>query len=566
MPKLKRFAPLFSAGFAFLLLQFSLQSGVYGATGKNAMVATAHSLATDAALEVLRQGGNAVDAAVAAQWVLNAAEPFSSGIGGGGFFLYYEAASKRIYAFDGRERAPEATVPTLYLDEKGEVLPYIPDRVTGGHSVGVPGTLKLLKTVHERFGSELFFFASLFEPAIAVAENGFSVSARFSKYLGEQQERLGLFEASRKIFFKENGQILQTGDLLIQPDLAQTFRLIQREGIRVFYEGEIAEDIMNCVRNAPYRPGRMALSDLLYYEVIGREAIHGNYRGYDIFSMGPPSSGGTTLVETLQILEQFDLQSLGRGRDFAHVFSESQKLAFQDRNTYLGDPDFSEIPLFKILSKDFAKKRFRQIKIDQVLPPTGTGPNLSGAHTSHISIVDLAGNMVAYTTTIEHVFGSAMVVPGRGFLLNNELSDFDAMPWREEKQMRPNAPESEKRPLSSMTPTFVFHEGKPLLIVGSPGGSTIIGTVLNILVNVVDFKMGLAEALGAPRIINRDGAVELEEELFNRPNLREFLEKKGHVVESNSFFGNAQAIYFDPQSDVIIGESDPRGEGQSAGF
>jgi len=346
--------------FLFFSLLLFFSNNLIAAIGESAMVVTAHPLATDAALDVLKEGGNAVDAAIAAQWVLNVVEPHSSGIGGGGFFLFYEKATGRVYTLDGREKAPEETVPYMYLDDARKPIPYIPDRVTGGHSVGVPGTLKLLKTVHDRFGSEQFFFSSLFEPAIQLAEQGFPISKRLAKFIEEHQDRLILFEASGDIFLNETGQALQEGRILVQSDLAETFRLIQRDGIRVFYEGEIAQDIVECVRSAPYRPGTLKTSDLTYYNVKERNAILGNYRGYQIFSMGPPSSGGTTLVEALNILESFDLASSGRDAGFIHIFSEAQKLAFQDRNAYLGDPDFSNIPVREITSKKICLQKSKR--------------------------------------------------------------------------------------------------------------------------------------------------------------------------------------------------------------
>ncbi len=547
---------------AFLYFPNNISASI----GEKAMVATAHPLATDAALGILKEGGNAVDAAVAAQWVLNVVEPHSSGIGGGGFFLYYEASSGRLFTFDGREKAPRQMLPTLYLNENGKPIPYNPDRLTGGHSVGVPGTLRLLKTVHDRFGSDVFFFSSLFEPAIFYAEKGFEISARLSRYIDEQKDRLKLFKASSDIFLDSAGNALKSGTRLYQTDLAETFRVIQRDGVKSFYEGEIAKDISECVRHAPYRPGAMTKEDLFYYDVIQRDAVHGNYRGYDVFSMGPPSSGGTTLIEALHILENFDIRSMGRNNNFFHLFAEAQKMSFQDRNQYVGDPGFSEIPVSGLLSKAFAKERSADIRTDAVYPSAEELASILKSHTSHISIVDEAGNMVSFTTTIEHVFGSAMVVPGRGFLLNNELSDFDANPWNEEKNLKPNAPESEKRPRSSMTPTFVFSEGKPILIVGSPGGSTIISTVLNIIVNIIDFGMSAEGAVRVPRILNRDGPTELETRLYSDPELVASLENKGHVVQKKAYYGNAQVIYFDSKQNQIIGVSDPRGEGEAAGY
>ncbi len=552
-----------------LLLFVSLlffQAPLFATIGRKAMVATAHPIATEAAVQVLQEGGNAVDAALAAQWMLNVVEPQSSGIGGGGFFLFYEAATKRIYAFDGREQAPQEAFPEMFLDKNKVPYPFI-ERATGGLPVGVPGTLRLLKQVHNRFGSKRFSFSELFDPAIQIAEEGFLVSPRLAGFIDQQKDRLARFEASHNIFFNGKGEPRKTRELLIQPDLAQTFRLIQQEGVDVFYEGKLAQEIVEAVRRAPFHPGLMKKEDLFYYQAIERLPLQGTYRGYDIFSIGPPSSGGTTLIEALNILENFDLKSMRRSADFIHVFSEAQKLAFQNRNRYLGDPKFTQIPLENLLSKELAKVSFQTIQMNATLPTLQNLQGLEGTTTSHISIADENGNIVSYTTTIEHIFGSAMVVPGRGFLLNNELTDFDEIPKDKEGKLKANAPQPEKRPRSSMTPTLVFKKGRPVLIVGSPGGSTIIATVLNVVTNVIDFKMPLEEALSAARILNRDGPLELETEIFANAMIKQKLREKGNEIIYKENFGNAQAILFDEsQNDILVGASDPRSEGRAAGY
>ncbi len=525
--------------------------------------ATAHPLATETALQILQEGGNAVDAAIAAQWVLNVVEPQSSGIGGGGFFLFYEKASGQIYAFDGREAAPAAVDPSLFLDEEEKPLPYLPDRVTGGHSVGVPGVLRLLETVHNRFSSGRFEFGRLLEPAIEVAESGFTVSPRLAQFIENEKSRLTLFPDSRRIFLTENGEALAAGTVLKQPELAETFRLIRDRGTTVFYQGEIAESIVEAVQQAPYRPGRMTQDDLYYYEVKLRDPVRGFYRGYEIISMGPPSSGGLTLIETLQILEHWNVPSWNRNVRFFHVFSEAQKLAFRDRNRWIGDPDFAQTGMERMLAPGLARSRSEQIREDRIV--SAGQPEPSGTQTSHISIVDAAGNMVSFTTTIEHVFGSAMIVPGRGFFLNNELSDFNAEPWDEANQLHPNAPQGSKRPRSSMTPAFVFRDGEPFMVAGSPGGSSIIGIVLNVLVNVLDFGLPVHEAVALPRVINRDGEIELETPLYEQEILRRGLEMLGHEVKRRSPFGNAQVLLRDPETGKWTGASDPRGEGLALG-
>lgn len=553
--------------FTTFLLFFliSQQTFVYSASGTQGAVATAHPLSTEAAVHILENGGNAVDAAIAAQWVLNVVEPQGSGIGGGGFFLFYEAKSGRVFAFDGRERAPKEVTPDLYLDADGGPIPYIPDRVTGGHSVGVPGTLMLLKTVHERFGSEKYSFAELFNPAIQYAEEGFEISPRLAQKIESQRDRLKLFNASRNLLLDEKDRPLESGHVLKQPMLAATFKLIQEKGIDVFYRGEIAEDMVQTVTQSAYRPGRMQLSDLNDYRVYEKEPLHGTYRGFDLYSMGPPSSGGSTLLETLNILEKFSVGQMKRDEEFFHLFSEAQKLAFQNRNLYLGDDAFSDIPLARILSKENASKQAKKIDPEKVLPTQEQINDRESHQTSHISIVDPEGNMVSYTTTIEHIFGSAMMVPGRGFFLNNELSDFEALPKTNDGVLHPNAPEGGKSPRSSMTPTLLLLGGEPYAAVGSPGGSTIIGTVLNVVVNLIDFEMSPDKAVNAPKVLNRDGAMELETELYMNRELKQVLSAKGQPIQLNRFFGNAQIVVKDMVSGEWQGASDLRGEGLSKG-
>ena len=554
--------------FLVLITFISSIPNAQAAMGRKAMVATADPNATRVALEVLNRGGNAVDAAVAAQWVLNVVEPASSGIGGGGFFLYYEAETKRVYAFDGRETAPSEAFPEMFLDAEGNPLPFKPQAITGGLPVGVPGTLKLLSTVHSRFGSKAFSFRDLLSPAIYIAENGFPISDRLAYHIAQEKERLKLFEASKKFFLDKKGEPLPAGAILFQPDLAKTFKLIQKDGIHPFYEGEIAEAIVKAVRNAPYHPGYMKKDDLFYYKIIERNPVQGSYRGYDILSMSPPSSGGTTLIETLQILERYKLSVHGRNADALHLFAEAQKLAFLDRNKYLADPDFNKVPVDQLLSKEFAMKRSEEIQFQYAIPTeTAVRPLvLEPTHTSHISVVDEQGNMVAYTTTIEDIFGSALMVPGYGFFLNNELTDFDMVPRDPADKLVANAPAGDKRPRSSMTPVFIFKDGKPFLIAGSPGGSKIIGTVLNVIVNLIDFGMSLEDAMAAPRIINRAGLTELEQPLYDDPALRRELWRRGHPIVLSPPLGNVQAIHFDQEAEMIYGESDPRAEGEALGY
>jgi len=570
------FCLVFSLPLAFLARAESDSPETY----PNAVVATAHPEATRVALEILQLGGNAVDAAVAAQWVLNVVEPQSSGIGGGGFFVYYDAQTNSVHTFDGREKAPAKAFAEMFLEESGKPMVFYPDRITGGLPVGVPGTLKLLKQVHDRFGSGEFKFSELFNSAVVLARKGPPVSKRLAEAIEGEKERLKLFEASRRIFFYEDGAPLKEGDPLVQKDLAKTFETIAERGVGVFYEAEIAKAIARTVKEAPFHPGLMEESDLKFYGVVQRDALYGTYREYEIFAMGPPSSGGPALIEILNLLENYSLTFYGRSSQTFHLMIEAQKAAFFDRAIFMGDPDFFEVPLGMLLSKEYSKKQAQKIKFDKARPLDTLVNEASllkikthRGNTSHISIRDRWGNVVTYTTTIEHIFGSGMVVPGWGFVLNNELTDFDAEPWFDmdmpenlRGKFKPNAPAAEKRPRSSMCPVILFKNGKAFLVAGSPGGSLIIPTVQEVLVNVIDFKMPAAKALEAPRFAARGGEVEAEPAFFENEGLIEALQSRGHSFKEHQPFGNAQILLFDEKERAWTGASDPRGEGQTRGY
>ncbi|MBU3759969.1 MAG: gamma-glutamyltransferase [Candidatus Omnitrophica bacterium] len=533
-----------------------------------AMAVTADPAATQAAVEILKKGGNAVDAAIAAQWVLNVVEPQSSGIGGGGFFIYYDAASRKVFAFDGRETAPASARPEMFLGKDGKPVRFWPERISGGLPAGVPGLLKLLKTVHARFSSNKVSFASLFEPAIEIAEKGFPISERLGGALQKEESRLKLFKATRKVFFDKAGRrTLRAGEILVQEDLGRTFRLLAGEGIGPFYEGAIAKDIVKAVRKASVNPAKMTIKDLASYEVVEREPVRGTYRGYEVWGMPPPSSGGPTVQMVLNILENFSWDSLSSEHRMS-VFAQAQRLAFIERNKALADPAAMTVDLEDFLSKDKAKKLaavIDPVDASQALGPKDP-PAQEGTHTSHLSIADADGNLVAFTTTIEHLFGCGMIVPGRGFFLNNELTDFDAQIYGEaDGQVLPNAPGPRKRPRSSMSPTLVFKNSEPYLITGSPGGSKIIGAVLNVLVNVLDEKLPLQEAVDRPRVLNREGAVELEGfSLDENPGEQKRWESLGFEVVRHEAFGNTQSILFH-EDGFLEGASDPRGIGAPGG-
>lgn len=552
---------LFSYLLIFLYSFVYVSPYAYSGESPQVMVATAEALATKAALKVLRDGGNAVDAAIAAQWVLNVTEPQSSGIGGGGFFLYYDAAANKTHFYDGREVAPQQAYPQMFLDESNQPKTFWPDRISGGLPVGVPGTLMLMHRVYADHGSKKISFAELFTPAIKHALEGIPVSGRLHGYLEQEKKRLTLFDETKRLFFDSDGNVLAEGEILKQPDLAYTFELIAREGVEAFYEGAIAEDIVYAVKHASFNPGYMSREDLKAYSVIKREPVLGNYRGYDIISVGPPSSGATTLFQTLNILENFDLKTLTL-KDQFKVISQAQRLAFENRLKYLGDSDFVDVPVEKLIDKSNAAEYARQI--EQGIGNTAQEFAEEGSQTSHISIIDGDGNMVSFTTTIEYLFGSGMIVPGRGFFLNNELTDFAAEPHDESGELKANAARGGKRPLSSMTPSFVFKDEKPYMIVGSPGGSRIIGIVFNLLHQVIDGGKSLPEAMAAPRLINRFGSLELEAHFFDYPGYEDALEENEIDIKIYESFGNAQAILIKESS--VEGASDPRGQGLAEGF
>jgi len=543
----------------------------------NVGVASANPMATEAGLHILKQGGNAIDAAIAAQMVLTVVEPQSSGIGGGCFILYSDNQKQTVIALDGREEAPRSAWPEMYLDDAGEPIPFFPDRITGGRAVGVPGTVRATHKAWRLYGSGRIEWAALFETAITTASEGFAVSAGLARAIEGQSQRLLLFPESRTTFFSEAGEPLKTGSLLIQSNLANTLKLIAQQGPQVYYEGGIARDIVAAVNQSAVNPGQMVLDDLENYRAPLREPIQSKYRGWTLYGMPPPSSGGTTVAEALNVLELLPTTGLKRDSDeFIRLFSEAQRVAFEDRNQSLGDADFTEVPIARLLSAEWAESRRGAIlRATKVIEGDDDNQNLS---TSHISVIDAEGNMVSMTTTIEHIFGSGIVVPNRGFVLNNELTDFSARPNLLDVP-HPNRPEGRrqlrrtsldgsdsmggKRPLSSMSPTLIFKDGVPFAALGSPGGTQIIGIVLNAIVNLIDFGMEPQAALSVGRVIQRARGLEIERLLFKDGDASEV----SLTPTWREPFGNAQIVALWPfKSGEIKGASDPRGEGMMRGL
>ena len=528
------------------------------AIGTGGAVASVNVLATAAGTRVLRQGGNAVDAAVAAAAVLGVAEPFSSGIGGGGFMVIYDARHHRVSTIDSRETAPEAFRADVFIDPAtGKPVPF-PELVTSGLGVGVPGTLQAWKVAAEKFGTRPF--ASLLKPAIQIADEGFVVNPTFNLQINQNLSRFQDFSSTRALYLP-SGAAPAVGSLFRNPDLANTYRLIARQGTDVFYEGPIAQNIVDTVQHPPtmpgitrnVRPGLMNRDDLEDYNVVLREPVATTYRGLSIYGMGPPSSGGSTVGESLNILEGFNMHDLSRTQAL-HRYLEASRLAFADRNAYLGDPDVVDVPLAGLLSKPFAAQRRALIgptAATSPVPPgnpypfqhavsANNGESREGVSTTHLTVADRWGNIVSYTFTIEQIGGSGIVVPGRGFLLNNELTDFDPTPGLA------NSPGPGNRPRSSMSPTIVFSGSRPVLALGSPGGSTIITTVLQLLANQVDFGMSLPDAIAAPRASQRNTALTTAEPAFLATPEAAGLQALGQQFTPTDEIGAATGIAFLP--------------------
>jgi len=495
------------------------------ATGTGGAIATVDLDASAAGLEVLRAGGNAVDAAVAAAATLGVTEPYSAGIGGGGFLVAYLARHHRVVTIDGRETAPAAFEEDSFIDPAtGEPIPFA-ERVTSGLGVGVPGTLATWRRALRDYGT--MPLGKVLRPAIRVAERGFVVDQTFADQTATNAARFAAFPATAALYLP-GGAPPAVGSVLRNPDLARTYRLLARRGTAPFYRGRIARAIAATVQDPPVdpsstlnvRPGLMTAADLAAYRALERPPTRVAYRGLKVYGMGPPSSGGSTVGEALNILEGYDLAGSSRTQAlFAYL--EASRLAFADRNRWVGDPDYVDVPLRGLLSQGFADERrcligeranTSPVPPGDPFPPFGPGcpgagvavaGRAEGPSTTHVSVSDRWGNVVSYTLTIEQTGGSGMVVPGYGFLLNNELTDFDPEPLFEGVP-DPNLPAPGKRPRSSMSPTIVLRDGRPVLAVGSPGGATIITTVLQILLEHLDLGRSLPEAIAAPRVSQRN--------------------------------------------------------------
>ena len=534
--------------------------------GKNGMVASEQGLATQVGLDILKQGGNAIDAAVAVGFALAVVLPNAGNIGGGGFMVLHDDKTGKDVAIDFREIAPAKASRDMYLDNQGNV---IDGKSLFTHDAsGVPGTVAGMEYALKKWGT--MPLSKVLEPAIKLADKGFIVSDVLAQTLKEEKSTLGKWSSSKAIFFK-NGEPLKSGDLLVQKDLAKSLRLIAKQGAKAFYQGEIATKIAKEMQS---HGGTMTLEDLKAYKVVERQPIIGDYRGYKVVTMPPPSSGGVHLIEILNMLEHYPIKEDGvNSAKNIHHMAESMKLAYADRSEYLGDPDFVKIPVTGLTSKAYANERVKTIddnkaRLSSTIKPGKPQPYESD-QTTHFSVMDKAGNAVAVTYTLNLNFGSGIVVEGTGILLNNEMDDFSVKPGVPNAfglvGGTANAIEAKKRPLSSMTPTIVMKNNKPWLVTGSPGGARIITTVLQSVVNTIDHEMNPAEAIITPRVHHQWLPDELRVEEGISPDTIKLLQDKGHKVVTKAPMGRIQIIQADGSG--FYGYSDPRNpDGKTLGF
>ena len=542
-------------------------------------------------LQVLKRGGNAVDAAVATAAALGVTEPYSSGIGGGGYFVHYDARTGKVETIDGRETAPKKMPHDAFIDEKtGKPYNFTPELVTSGVSVGTPGSLATWDSALRKWGRK--GLAQALAPAAALADRGFRVDKTFNLQTEENRDRFDNFPATSKLFLP-GGKAPAVGSILKNPDLAATYRLIAKHGLRAFYDGQLAHQIARTAQHPPKSrdadlpvpPGYLTAGDLARYRVLHRKPTHVGYRGYDVYGMAPSSSGGTTVGEALNILERFRLRGMSDA-DALHHYLEASALAFADRGKYVGDPAYVDVPQKDLLSDKYAAERACAIDPDKAATkPVAAGdvssydgkcggsgvspsdkPDTENVNTTNLTVADRWGNIVEYTLTIEQTGGSGIVVPGRGFLLNNELTDFTAVYDKTD----PNRIEPGKRPRSSISPTIVLRDDKPVLALGSPGGSTIITTVLQMLVNRLDRGMTIQESIAAPRAAQRNMADVTAEQSFI-DSYGAALSPYGHTFvaagkpgSSAAEIGAATAIEFGPRGRMTAVSEPVRRGGGSA--
>jgi gamma-glutamyltranspeptidase/glutathione hydrolase len=569
--------------FLFPLLSGAAESedlakyGFFVATGRQGMVVTAGDQASTAGIEMMKRGGNAVDAAVAASFAISVIRPQSTGIGGGGFFLLYLAKNRETVAIDFRERAPLRATHDMFIRD-GKAVPELSRN--GPLAVAVPGLVAGLVEVQKKYGT--MPLKEVMAPAIHLAEDGFPIYPQLAGAIAYRAKLLGDSPATKAIYFRED-RPLQEGELLIQKDLARTLREISQKGKAAFYKGRVAKAL---VKEMKARGGLITQEDLDKYRVIYRTPLVDSFQGVQVHAMPPPSSGGVLISQMLNILSGFPLGEFGfHTPKSIHLLTETMRLAFRDRALYLGDPDFVSVPISMLSSQDYAGTQRAKIDLTKAMPsdaiPTAKPGKTESTSTTHISIIDKDGNAVATTQTVNLYFGSGVLVSGTGIMLNDEMDDFSAQVSNPNAfgllgENDANAIAPRKTPLSSMSPTIVTRDGKVILVTGSPGGSRIISATLQVLLNVLAYNMSLPEAMFAPRIHHQwfpdDLLVEAKKD--DKPEgLVEALQQLGHKVtlvedtgDGRTPFGNVQALHVDISSGVVTGVSDPRGEGRPKGF
>lgn len=556
-------AAMMLAPVAAISQEAAIYSGmdrIHPAWAQNGMVVAQEEIAAAVGRDILKAGGNAADAGVAVAFALAVTLPRAGNLGGGGFMIVHDAETGETKAIDYREMAPMSADRDMFLDEAGEADSE-KSRFTG-LATGVPGTVAGMQMVLDEYGS--MSLAEVLEPAIGLARDGIVVTADLADSLIGLEKRLKKWPASEAIFYKEDGGFFQPGDRLIQSDLAATLQRIADEGPDGFYKGATAQAIVDAVQASG---GRITMEDMAGYKALSRDPVSGTYRGYEIVSMPPPSSGGIHIIQILNTLEEYPIGFLGHNSsETIHLMAEAMKRAYADRSEYLGDPAFYDVPQAQLISKNYAADIRKAISLSRAMPsdqikPADLAPYESD-QTTHYSIVDKEGNAVSNTYTINFSYGSGMVADGTGVLMNNEMDDFAAKPGVMNAYGllggEANAVEPGKRPLSSMSPTMVMKDGKVFMVTGSPGGSRIITTVLQLIMNVVDHGMNVAEATVAPRIHHQWLPEVLRVEEGISSDTVAALEAKGHVVEVMETMGSGQSIVVDEQDGLLLGGADTR--------
>jgi gamma-glutamyltranspeptidase/glutathione hydrolase len=540
---------------------------------RHGMVASTSKLASQAGVEVLKRGGNAIDAAIAVAFALAVTYPAAGNLGGGGFMMI-RLRDGRTTAIDYREMAPAAANRNVYLDERGELKKGEGGSLVGYRAAGVPGTVAGMELALKKYGSGKLTWSQLIEPARRLAADGFALPYSTARGMKANADELGQYPESKKIYLN-GGNFWNEGDVWRQPELAQTFARLQRFGAREFYEGQTARLIAADMRA---HNGLITLEDLKGYVAKEREPLHGTYRGFEVISMPPPSSGGAVLIEMLNVLEGFDLRHMGASAsERYHVETEAMRRAFADRAEYMGDADFVNVPVAGLIDKAYAERLRRGIKLERASTSAevkaGRPVGAESLETTHFTVVDAEGNCVSNTYTLNDSFGSKVVAKGTGVLMNDEMDDFAAKPGTPNMfgliQGERNAVAPHKRPLSAMTPTFVLRkDGSLWFAVGSPGGPTIINTVLQVITNVIDFDMNIQQAIDAPRIHHQWLPDELVYEPYGMSaDTFRALEERGHkLTQRPRYMGDAQGIMIEEKTGVRLGASDPRGSGEPVGY